>query len=255
MCADNAIHPGLPMAISPAVEVTHAAPAIDTSKEKRSRIPWTKILLESCFVMLGVLLALIADEWRQNRDDEKRAERALVSVVDELNLNRTAVTQSLTYHLELTQRLRQFEEQTRSGQTSAPTPDRDMFQKGFLHPASMISTAWDSAKATDVVSHMPYDQVLTLAHIYDQQRSYADQSHEVEQLIFAKLFNDGYEAMLRNHTNLLTVIATFWFRECQLLREYDQAFQGLGAATTATALPDMCQRVPHSDDSPANTRR
>ena len=233
------------MAISPAVEVAKDPAPIDVQKEKRTRIPWMKIVLESCFVMLGVLLALIADEWRQNRDDEKRADRALASVVDELSLNRTAVAQSLTYHLDLTQRLSQFQTSS-GGQATASTPGRDVFQKGFLHPASMISTAWDSAKATDAVSHMPYDQVLALAHIYDEQRSYADQSHEVEQLIFAKLFNEGFEAMLHNHANLLTVISTFWFRECQLLREYDQTFQKLGTgATNAVAMPEICQRVPY----------
>jgi hypothetical protein len=243
MCADNAVHWDMPMATSPAVVAKETAPT-DVPKDKRSRIPWMKIVLESSFVMLGVLLALIADEWRQNRDDERRADRALVSVIEELGLNRAAVAQSLAYHLELTQRLSQLQTSS-GGQANATTPDRDVFQKGFLHPASMISTAWDSAKATDVVSHMPYDQVLTLAHIYDQQRSYADQSHEVEQLIFAKLFNEGFEAMLRNHANLLTVISTFWFRECQLLREYDQSFEKLGAAATSTpAMPEICQRVP-----------
>jgi hypothetical protein len=42
------------------------------------------------------------------------------------------------------------------------------------------------------------------------------------------------------------VISTFWFRECQLLREYDQTFQKLGTgATNAAAMPEICQRVPY----------
>ena len=96
---------------------------------------------------------------------------------------------------------------------------------------------------------MPYDRVLELAKVYDDQRSYADQSHEVEQLIFAKLFNEGFDAMLRNHANLLTVISTFWFRECRLLREYDATFERIGptpanAGSSGPTLPEMCQHVP-----------
>ena len=237
------------MSISPPVEAADIPVVPVPLEAKRSRIPWTKIVLESFFVMLGVLLALIADEWRQNHDDEQRADRALTSVIDELARNRKAVAQSLDYHLEITSRLRQFEEQLQSGQTTASTPDGTLFKAGFLHPAALTSTAWDSAKATDAVSHMPYERVLELAQVYDDQRSYADQSHEVEQLIFAKLFNEGFDGMLRNHANLLTVASTFWFRECRLLHEYDATFERLGpgavnAGTGKTALPEMCQHVP-----------
>ncbi|MFL6550901.1 MAG: hypothetical protein ACJ8OJ_19580 [Povalibacter sp.] len=233
------------MSISPSIEtadVPEAAPV----KEKKSRIPWTKIILESFFVMLGVLTALIADEWRQNHDDEKRADRALASVIDELNANRASVVQSLTYHLELTRYLRRFEEQAQKSPASAVMPDGTVFKKGFLHPASLTSTAWDSAKTTDAVSHMQYERVLTLAHTYDEQRAYADQSHEVEQLIFAKLFNEGFEATLRNHANLLTVISTFWFRECQLAGEYDRVLSQLGTqARDPSPLPQICEHARH----------
>lgn len=231
------------MSTSPADTI--AAPvAAEVRQERRTRIPWTKIVLEAFFVMLGVLLALIADEWRQNHDDKKRAERALISIVDELNLNRDAVAQSLDYHVKLTQQLRQFESEPGHEQALA---DPRLFNKGFVHPAALIYTAWDSAQATDAVSHMPYERVLTLSGIYEQQHGYEAQSREVEQLIFGKLLNDGYESMLRNHANLLTVISTFWFRECQLLRTYDTVFERLGSAPNhPDGIPDMCQYVPKS---------
>jgi hypothetical protein len=52
----------------------------------RGRLP--ELLIEATFVFLAVLPALIADEWRERRDREELAERALVGIVDEIRSNR-----------------------------------------------------------------------------------------------------------------------------------------------------------------------
>ena len=49
--------------------------------------------------------------------------------------------------------------------------------------------------------------------------------------------------MLRNYANLNTVIATFWYRECQLLESYDEVLTQLGVMAERDAMPAACQRV------------
>ncbi|MFO7587505.1 MAG: hypothetical protein R6X22_05475 [Gemmatimonadota bacterium] len=52
----------------------------------RGRLP--ELLIGATFVFLAVLPALVADEWRERRDREELAERALVGIVDEIRSNR-----------------------------------------------------------------------------------------------------------------------------------------------------------------------
>ena len=44
----------------------------------QSRIPWGRLAAEFCVIVVGVLVALAADDWRQSRDDRAR-EQALMN--------------------------------------------------------------------------------------------------------------------------------------------------------------------------------
>lgn len=54
--------------------------------------------LEAMFVVLGVVLALAANEWRQGRADHRQSEQALASITEELKANREAIAASMEYH-------------------------------------------------------------------------------------------------------------------------------------------------------------
>jgi hypothetical protein len=67
-------------------------------KLSRPKIDWRPILLEAAFVVLGVVLALGANEWRKSYVDRRNAEAALASIREELQANRTVVGESFDYH-------------------------------------------------------------------------------------------------------------------------------------------------------------
>lgn len=56
------------------------------------------ILLETFFLVLGVLLALGANNWREQHNNEQRAETARLSILEELKSNQEAVTAAIDYH-------------------------------------------------------------------------------------------------------------------------------------------------------------
>lgn len=212
---------------TPAVQAVTPAP--------RPRLNWQRIWLDGLFVMAGVLLALIADEWRQDRADRERAARALHEIKDEVAANRGAIRESLDYHLSIITGLRDVE--------SSDIAPGALFRRGFIHPAQVLRTAWETGNATDAVAHLKYDEVLLLSRVYEQQQGYTRQSEQISQLIYERLFDDGFDGMLENHANLSIIVGTLVYRECGLISLYDDAMKKLGVDVPADAPPLACGRA------------
>jgi hypothetical protein len=212
------------------------------------RINWRSLLLEAFFVVLGVVLALAANEWRRSQNDRQNAAVALASIRDELLVNRDAVLSSTQYHQRLVDTLSTLARQASGSNPAAGEgmPDPRLFSGGFTRPASLLHTAWDAASATDVIRHMHYADVLLLARIYEEQQEYRRQADQVGQLIYAQLFDRGFQGVVRNYGNLNTLIATFWYRECQLLHRYDEVIPQLWRDVPAELppMPARCRELP-----------
>ena len=129
------------------------------------------------------------------------------------------------------------------GDSAAPASVR-VFTQGFVNPAHLLSTAWETAAATEAVRHMAHDDVLVLARIYDQQRRYATQSEQIGALIYSEIFARGTSGVVRNSANLASIIGAFWYRECELLVGYDQALAELRGSSERREMPERCRRPP-----------
>lgn len=212
----------------------------------RLRIDLRPILLEAGFVVLGVVLAFAANEWRQAAANRRDARVAQNSVRSEMRANRGAVQQSLDYHIGLTDTLFTLVRASSADGTQRPPPDMRVFSNGFIHPAQLLSTAWDAAGATDAVRHMEYGEVLALAHVYEEQRDYRRQADVVGGIIYTGMFERGMRGMLENYGNLANIISAFVYRECQLLASYDSVLarplQG-DSAVTLPPPPERCTRM------------
>ena len=195
---------------------------------------WRAILLEAVFVVLGVVLALAANEWRESASNRREATTALRSVREELGANRATVLESATYHIAISDSL--FGRMRRPP-ADAEVPDARLFSRGFIHPARVLHTAWDAATATEAIRHMRHRDVLTIARIYALQENYAKQGEIVGTIIYNNLFEQGTGGIVRNYRNLASIVSTFWYRECELLLSYDSAMARLGEAGTAAAAP------------------
>lgn len=171
-------------------------------------------LFEAAFVVLGVVLALAANEWRQNKADIAQANTALSEIVRELAANRHAVATALDYHRGLVERIEQVAD------TPAKLNLRD-FNRGFIAPAQVHRTAWSSAAEIGALTHMPYESVLVLSRVYAQQEYYQEQAKSVGQIIYTELYRGGTTAIIANSDNLVNVLQTFAYREHQLLQAYD----------------------------------
>lgn len=183
-------------------------------------------LFEATFVVLGVVLALAANEWRQSAARAERAERALAGIVDELRTNREAVESALGYHQGLTVTIRELA-------AGSGTPDASTFSRGFVAPAPVYATAWQSAAATGVLEDLDFGVVLDLSRLYAHQERYEVQARGVSSIIYGELYRGGTRAVVANYRNLASLIRSFAYRERELLDLYDRTLAELGAKPAA----------------------
>ncbi|HYO15351.1 MAG TPA: hypothetical protein VE685_19305 [Thermoanaerobaculia bacterium] len=180
---------------------------------------------EATFVVFGVVLALLANEWREHQVSVRRAEHALSSILEELEDNRASVSSSLEYHSGVIQAI------DRAVMASA-APNLRTFSRGFMSAANVYRTAWDSASATGAFEDMSYATVLRLSRVYAQQDRYEHQVQGIAPIIYGELYRGGTSAILANHRNLGTLIRSLAYRERELLELYDATLATLGGRET-----------------------
>lgn len=172
-------------------------------------------LLEAGFVVLGVILALAANEWRQDLADKEHSRQAVASIQEEVRANRAAVEVSMEYHSELLKMLQGEHEE-------GWVPDARDFPRGFIFPARVSRTAWSTASETGALSKTEFSVVMKMSRIYALQDRYEAQVLTVGQIIYAELFKGGTQAIAGNYRNLASIISTFAYREKELLAQYDE---------------------------------
>lgn len=210
--------------------------------KRRAPLDWRPILLEACLVVLGVVLALAANEWRRAHNDRASAAAAMASIREELATNRTAVLESARYHIQLSDSLIALRNGA-PGPAGPRTADISVFSRGFVLPARLLHTAWDAAEATGAVRHMGLDDVLLLSRVYDEQDYYRRQTDQVGQLIFGRIFDQGMQGMVANSPNLVNIISAFWYRECQLLQSYARVPGVVDDGDGQADLPERCRAM------------
>jgi hypothetical protein len=129
----------------------------------RRRVP--ELLLEAAMIFFAVMLALAAEEWRENRDRLALADRALRSVAEELRSN--------------------LEELERTGERNAGRLEaagtvlaeleagQDQGNADIGLEVSLLSTAaWQSAQMSQAVQYLDFDIMRTLSEVYEIQDLY-----------------------------------------------------------------------------------
>ena len=207
-----------------------------------SNINWKSILLEAFFVVLGVVLAFTANEFREHRNNKNRAQAAMESIIDELSANQQTVMAAIDYHSSLMDTLHKF--YRAYGNDPDRYPSAGVFNQGFVNPASTVSRAWDTASTTGVVEHMTYDEVLLISQVYEKQKHYETQGVMAATEIYAFMFNKGLQEMVKNYSNLTTMIGSFAYTECDLVRTYAEVLPRLKSDYVTIDTPAFCEYMP-----------
>lgn len=168
-------------------------------------------------VVLGAILALGLEEWRDTRERTARVDATLDSIADELRANRAMVAAAKQRHAQLVEVL--------GGYAAADElPPREVYMYGMFNPAPVGSIAWQTARETGLLVDMPLETVLELALVYDGQERYRSLGQAMLVDIMSDVRRSGMEAVLRDrYTEFIPLATDFASRELSLLRRYDAA--------------------------------
>ena len=99
------------------------------------------IVRDVLLVVLGAGLALGAEEWRDSRNEHKRVDTALKSIRTELAANKEKVDSARARHLRMMDTLTGYV-------TRRELPPERVYFGGVFNPAHVLSTAWETSRAS-----------------------------------------------------------------------------------------------------------
>ena len=179
-----------------------------------ARIP--ALARDVVLVVLGAMLALAADEWRETRQRRERVRVALVGIRDELRANQQRVRTARDKHVRIVDTLQKI-------QARGALPPPQIYMNGMWNPASVTSAAWEAARETGALADMPMATVLELARVYHAQEDYETLGDGVGVGVMNDVRQFGMEGVLRDRFQQFIPLALDASnRESVMLGRYEQ---------------------------------
>jgi hypothetical protein len=192
------------------------------------RLPrWIKrAAFESGLIVFSLLLAFVINEWREHRSEREDLRQARALVVEELRHNLATIEspEILAHHAALLAKYRTLAE----AENPAGEP---LFESG-VHVAPLRDAAWRSLEARPIIADVPYDQLVVLADLYqEQQRLEAMHWAMIPQLIAVPAESAGVDAARTRKRTLVLYLADVVSAERRLLQRYREALEILAEKT------------------------
>ena len=129
----------------------------------RRKLP--ELLLEAAMIFFAVMLALAAEEWRENKDRLELADRAVRSVVEEIRSNLEELETTGVRNAERLEAASVALEELKAG--------RDQGEADVGLEVSLLSAAaWESAQMSQAVQYLDFDVMRDLSEVYEIQDLY-----------------------------------------------------------------------------------
>ena len=130
---------------------------------KLSKINFSKIVFEFISVSFAVLFAILLNQWREDRNNTKLAQKALVNVSEEFKENKEILMNFIPNHKSVLVEI--------DSVINLSDKDNVLVIKNIK--INLInSSAWEMAKITNAVYYLDFDVVNNLSKIYKLQDYY-----------------------------------------------------------------------------------
>ena len=126
----------------------------------RRKLP--ELLLEAAMIFFAVMLALAAEEWREDKDRLELADRAVRSVVEEIRSNLEELETTGVRNAERLEAAGVVLAELEAGRDQG---DADV----GLEVALLSSAAWQSAQMSQAVQYLDFDVMRDLSEVYEIQ--------------------------------------------------------------------------------------
>ena len=176
---------------------------------------WQTLILEMLMVMIGVLLALLVDEWREERQIAEVVELTESRILSEIRENQERLK---TYHQGLNERFTKLKQWRRTLE-----PEKSFRQQANfpgIPTVTLNDAAWSRANSSDMTNFMDQGIIEEAHGLYRTNQVVMTSAEPLLELIYSPLSWDPQQTMTAYH------IAEDIFREAisqveQSLDAYD----------------------------------
>ena len=195
-----------------------------------------RVLVESFFIMLSILLALAVDNWSESQRHQRLALQSLQVFEREIRQNLAAIEDNIPYHSGLRSVVAQA--------VADPSQAADMrtIVEG-LKPVLLYNTAWETAVASAALTHVDVEIISRLSRMYSVQERFRLLSLSATQRFPVGIENDP-SAVTRNVRDIYSYLNELVAGEEELVGNYRQAIQMINAELGAQSQPDSAATSP-----------
>lgn len=177
---------------------------------KNSEWSWSRFLFEIFTILIGVLLALGLNEWRQSRAQEEQLSTALQLIRNEVEMNHRTLSDRVAYWdamLDTLGRLIQREGNVDLSRVRIPG------WRGTRSPA-LSESALEAATGSQVLSYADVTLVKRIITVYTFQKKYSQFS--------GMYFQAGLNGHLQQSNQMYSMLTDHAISGKELLKAYDQ---------------------------------
>jgi hypothetical protein len=223
--------------------VPPAAPQLQKPKRERkirvARPTWpgwlARVLLESFFIMLSILLALAVDNWSEGQRHQRLAQQSLQIFDRELRQNMAVVESNAPYHKGLRGVVAEA--------VAHPTAAADMrsIVEG-LKAVRLRNSAWETALASGALTHIDVETISGLSLTYSFQERFRQLSLAASQRV--PLIAESDSALTaRTVRDIYAYLNELVEAEEELIVHYKLALERIGAQLLLSS-PDSVTTSP-----------
>lgn len=194
----------------------------DSQRGPRSREWIGRAAFEAGLIVLGLVGALLIDEWRDNRQRDQRVQTALQSLSAELHDNREALDTNLRNNEELIAKLRESE---KTGL---------IYEGALLRRTPLSSVAWEAVRDAGVAADVPHTTLMALGRAYSAQASYLADLGVFSTYLYTY---DGPRSFRENPARLAGWISDLTGRARSVRQRIDETLKTLPAPVATQAAP------------------
>ncbi len=166
----------------------------------------THLLFETVTIMIGILLALGVNEWRDENKNDQIIQKSIHNIIIEIEKNRSSLEQIIPYHQSC----------KLSIEPKHNTKDFLSVWKG-LNPPKLYQSAYESAKVVKAMTLMDYELSNAISQLYAQQQFFYEMLHMYAQV----LMSDLTAHKTQGYASLVPVFNDLTVMEEELQNNYD----------------------------------
>ncbi|MBD3223821.1 MAG: hypothetical protein GF313_03780 [Caldithrix sp.] len=182
--------------------------------------------LEVFSVVFAVLLALVANDWRESRSTEELTQRSIASIKQELETNLILVQNAHEHHGKILDFIRK--RLPTKGEPSKATADSilaELYKEGIIKPAAVVAIAWSTAQISGGIQGIDFDVVLSFSKVYAFQNDYQRATQATNNAMNIARFIGAESSSIL--AGIYESVNTHWWHEKRLIEAYNEAIKNI----------------------------